>query len=110
MPPFESIGSGLASYRVLTISLKDEKGSHYSSLSDIINMANGDIRNNYDKITIEASKFSSITCKPANLVLFPFIIEQQILSYKCFKSRLNYWMISKVSAFLELRGMPILLR
>ncbi|EFX68734.1 hypothetical protein DAPPUDRAFT_114280 [Daphnia pulex] len=67
MPPFESMGSGLASYRVLTISLKDEKGSHYSSLSDIIYMANGDIRNNYDKITIVASKFSSITCIPANL-------------------------------------------
>jgi hypothetical protein len=36
MPPIGSMGSGLASYRALTISLKDEKGNHYSSLSDLV--------------------------------------------------------------------------
>jgi hypothetical protein len=41
------------------------------------------------------SKISSITCKPVNLVLFLFIMKNQILNYKCLKSRLNYSIILK---------------
>ena len=69
MPPIASIGSGLASYRDMTGTLTDQNGTQYSALSDIIYMVNAVIRNNFDKITIVASKMSSITCKPANLVI-----------------------------------------
>ncbi len=56
MPPIGSVGSGLFSYRDLTIALKDEHGTKYSPLSDIMFMLTAVIRNGYDKVTILASK------------------------------------------------------
>ncbi len=68
MPPIGSVGNGLASYRDLKQTLSDKNGTQYSPLSDVIYIVNSVIRNNLDKVTILASKMSSITCKPANLV------------------------------------------
>ncbi|EFX75333.1 hypothetical protein DAPPUDRAFT_323463 [Daphnia pulex] len=68
MPPIGSIGNGLASYRDMIGTLTDQKGTQYSPLSDVIYIVHSVIRNNFDKITIVASKMSSITCKPANLI------------------------------------------
>ncbi|EFX63513.1 hypothetical protein DAPPUDRAFT_335370 [Daphnia pulex] len=50
MPPIGSIGSGLASYRDLTRTLTDEKGTLYSALSAIVYMVTAVTRKNFDKI------------------------------------------------------------
>jgi hypothetical protein len=61
MPPIGSIGSGLASYRDLTRTLTDEKGTLYSALSAIVYMVTAVARKNFDKVTFEATEISSIT-------------------------------------------------
>ncbi|EFX83873.1 hypothetical protein DAPPUDRAFT_239509 [Daphnia pulex] len=68
MPPFGSVGSGLASYRDMTNVLRDKKGIKYSPICDLTYILTADNRNNYDKVTIVASNISSITCKQSNLV------------------------------------------
>jgi hypothetical protein len=60
MPPIGSIGSGQASYRDLTRTLTDEKGTLYSALSAIVLMVTAVTRKNFDKVTFEATKISSI--------------------------------------------------
>jgi hypothetical protein len=68
MPPIGSVGSGLASYRDMYCTLKDERENIYSPISSIMYMLTEVIRNEHDKVTLVASKMSSISCKPSNLV------------------------------------------
>ncbi|EFX83874.1 hypothetical protein DAPPUDRAFT_239508 [Daphnia pulex] len=68
MPPFGSVGSGLASYRDMTNVLRDKKEIKYSPICDLKYMLTAENRNNYDKVMIVASNISSITCKQSNLV------------------------------------------
>jgi hypothetical protein len=69
MPPIRSMG--LASYRYMTNALKDEKGTNNSPICNIVYMITAVIQNDYDKVTLVASIFSSIRCKPSNLVILP---------------------------------------
>ncbi|EFX69926.1 hypothetical protein DAPPUDRAFT_113205 [Daphnia pulex] len=68
MPPIGSICSGLASYRDMNRALTDERETVYSPISDIMFMLTAVMRNGDDKVTLVASKMSSITCKPSNLM------------------------------------------
>jgi hypothetical protein len=54
MPPIGSVGSGLASYRDMYCTLKDEKENIYSPISSIMYMLTAVIRNGYDKVTLVA--------------------------------------------------------
>ena len=50
--------------------LRDGKGNKYSPIYDLTYRLTAVLRNNYEKVTIVASKISSITCKISNLVIF----------------------------------------
>jgi hypothetical protein len=91
MPPIGSVGSGLASYRDMTNALKDEKGTIYSPICNIVYMLTEVVRNNYDKVTLSSSKMLCFYYKFFRFSLSVFAWNPQTMSvFYCHSLKSTY--------------------